>query len=350
MDIIHKLINLVAPQACFFTLFLFLPPFYIYKFFISTLNALFSESMSNKVVLVTGASSGIGEHIAYQYAKKKASLALVARRENRLHEVAERARSLGSPDVLVLSADVAKSEDCKRFVQETMDHFGRLDHLVNNAGIGAVCMFEDAIDLTNFTPVMDVNFWGAIYPTHFAIPHLKKSRGRVVVNASSAGWLPMPRTSFYNASKAATISFYETLRVEFGPDIKITIVTPGWIESEMTQGTFLSKEGEIIVDQEMRDVQVGLSPVGYAEGCAKAIVNSACRGERYVTQPAWFRVLYLYRVFCPEVIEWVFRMLYITSPGASQRSAHSKKILDLIGAKKVLYPSSIQEETAVKTE
>ncbi|XP_068667279.1 11-beta-hydroxysteroid dehydrogenase A-like [Aristolochia californica] len=305
MDIINKFINLVAPLTGFFTLFLFLPPFYIYKFFISSLNALFSECMGNKVVLLTGASSGIGEQIAYQYAKKRASLALVARRENRLQEVAERARSLGAPDVLIFPADVAKSEDCKRFIEETVNHFGRLDHLVNNAGIGTVCMFEDAPDLSNFSPVMDVNFWGAIYPTYFATPHLKKTRGRVVVNASSAGWLPVPRMSFYNQG-AAIINFYETLRVEFGPDIKITIATPGWIESEITQGKFLSKEGEIIVDQEMREVQVGVFPVGYAEECAKAIVNSACRGERYATHPAWFKVLYLYSIFCPEVVDWLF--------------------------------------------
>ncbi|KAG9445906.1 hypothetical protein H6P81_012034 [Aristolochia fimbriata] len=350
MTVIHNLMNLVAAPVSFGALLLFLPPFYVYKFIISALNTLFSERMANKVVLVTGASSGIGEHIAYQYAKKRACLALVARRENRLREVAERARSLGSPDVLVLPADVAKSDDCKRFVEETVEHFGRLDHLVNNAGIGALCLFEEAPDLSNFAPVMDVNFWGAIYPTYFAIPHLKKSRGRVVVNASAAGWNPLPRFGFYNASKAAIISFYETLRMELGPYIKITIATPGWTESEMTQGKFVSKEGEIIIDQEMRDVQVGVFPVGYAEGCARAVVNGACRGQRMVTQPAWFKVLFLYRVFCPEVLDWCYRLMYVTSPGTSQKSALSKKILDVTGAKKVLYPGSIQEETPAKTE
>ncbi|KAJ4974123.1 hypothetical protein NE237_007297 [Protea cynaroides] len=127
-----------------------------------------------------------------------------------------------------------------------------------------------------------------------------------------------------------------------GGDIGITIVTPGFIESEMTKGRYLTKEGEMEVDQEIRDVLVGFIPVGYTEECAKAILNSACRGDRYLTMPSWFRVLYLWRVLCPEVLEWCYRLLYVTGPGASQRDAPSKMILHLTGAKNLLYSSSIQ--------
>ncbi|KAF9605177.1 hypothetical protein IFM89_014290 [Coptis chinensis] len=106
--------------------------------------------------------------------------------------------------------------------------------------------------------LMDTDFWGAIYPTYFAIPHLRKSRGKIVVIASSAGYFPVPRMSFYCASKGAVINFYESLRVELGPDVKITIVTPGLIESEMTKGKFLVKEKKLEVDQELRDVRLKL--------------------------------------------------------------------------------------------
>nr|XP_010929562.1 11-beta-hydroxysteroid dehydrogenase 1B isoform X2 [Elaeis guineensis] len=342
MDLITKFMNLFAPPTLLTALFFLLPPLYFFKLFLSFLSSLFPEDMLHKVVLITGASSGIGEQMAYQYAKKGACLVLVARRESSLLEVAKRAQELGSPDVLVLPADVAKPEECRRFIDATLSHFGRLDHLVNNAGIANLCMFEEAEDVTNFMPVLDVNFWGSIYPTYFALPHLKQTRGRIVVNSSSSGWLPMPRMSFYNASKAALINFFETLRIEFGHEIGITIATPGWIESEMTQGKFLSKEGRMVVDQELRDVLIGLVPVGDSEGCAKAIVTSACRGEPYVTEPWWFKVLYLWRVFVPEVMDWFIHMLYVTRPGTPSCDALSKKILDLSRAKSVIYPSSIQ--------
>ena len=89
-------------------------------------------------------------------------------------------------------------------------------------------------------------------------------------------------------------------------------------------------------------VQIRLMPVVHAEECAKSIVDAACRGDMYVTEPAWFRVFYLLRVFVPELMEWFFRAMYVTRPGKSDTDAPSKKLLDMIGAKHILYPSSIQ--------
>ncbi|KAF8400001.1 hypothetical protein HHK36_015874 [Tetracentron sinense] len=375
MDLFHKFMNTVAPPTSLFLLLLFL----LFKFLLSILRSFFCENVAGKVVLITGASSGIGEHLAYEYAKRGACLVLVARREKRLREVANRARAFGSPDVVVVCADVSKVDDCKRTIDEAMNHFGRLDYLVNNAGIISVCMLEDSPEITNFKPVMDINFWGSVYTTYFAAPHLRKSKGKIVVIASSAGWVPVPRMSIYNASKAALISFYETLRNEFWPDIRITIVTPGFVESEMTQGKYLTKEGVMGIDQELRDVkllsplnipmqlsnlrflflflflffwlnsfhvggqvQVSAVPVVSADGTAKAVVDSACRGDRYLTVPWWFGVTFLWKMFSPEVLDWFLRLLYVTGPGISERDAISKKILELTGAKKFLYPASIQ--------
>ncbi|KAJ9163919.1 hypothetical protein P3X46_023541 [Hevea brasiliensis] len=110
-----------------------------------------------------------------------------------------------------------------------------VDHLAANAG--------------------DINFWGSVYSSYFAIPHLKRSKGKIIVIALCASWLPAPRMSFYNASKAALVSTYETLRIELGPPIGITIVNPGLIESEKTGGKFLNQQGQLAVDEEMRDVR-----------------------------------------------------------------------------------------------
>ncbi|XP_047966862.1 11-beta-hydroxysteroid dehydrogenase A-like [Salvia hispanica] len=338
LELIHAFLNLAAPPVTYFSLMLFLPPFQIFNFFLSILGALFSEHISGKVVLITGASSGIGESLAYEYAKRGACLVLAARRERSLQEVADTARYLGSPEVIVVRADVSKVDDCRRVVDQTMSHFGRLDHLVNNAGVMSVALLEEVDDVTDFRAVMDVNFWGSVYMTRFAAPYLRHSRGRVVVMSSSASWLPAPRMSFYNASKAALSQFFETLRVEFGPDIGITLVTPGFIESELTQGKFLTKGGRLEVDQDMRDVQVSMIPIERADKCAKSIVRSALRGERYLTEPRWFRMSYLMKVFCPEVLEWMYRVLYIASPSSE---ALSKKMVDYTGAKTLLYPESV---------
>ncbi|XP_031247696.1 11-beta-hydroxysteroid dehydrogenase 1B-like [Pistacia vera] len=342
MDLINKFLNITVPFVALVTLPFFLPPYFLFKFLLSTIRNIFSEDVAGKVVLITGASSGIGEHLAYEYARKGACLALIARRELRLREVASQAELIGSPTAIVIPGDVTKVEDCKHFVEATVKHFGRLDHLVTNAGVAPVCMFEDYPDITRAAPAMDINFWGSAYSAYFAIPLLKQSKGKIIAIASAAGWLPVPRMTFYSASKAAVIALYETLRVEYGDDIGITIVTPGVIESEMTEEKFLNKAGKLEADKEIRDVQVSLMPVRSTKKCARAIVNSACRGDKYLTEPSWVRVTFFWKAFWPEIIVWFNNMLLVTGPGTSQRDAPSKKLLDLVkGIKEFLTPDTV---------
>ncbi|XP_010250645.1 PREDICTED: 11-beta-hydroxysteroid dehydrogenase 1B-like [Nelumbo nucifera] len=336
---IRKFMNIVAPPVILLTLVLLSPPFLVLEFFLSILRSFFSENVAGKVVLITGASSGIGKQLAYQYAKKGACLVLVARRQNLLEEVAEKARLLGSPDVMSVQADVSKVDDCQRFIDETVNHFGRLDHLVTNAGIGSVCMFEDSTEINKFTPVMGINFWGSIYATHFAAPHLRNSKGKMIVIASLAGWLPVPRMSFYCASKAALIKFHETYRIEYGADIRSVIVVPGLIESEMTKGRFLSNEGVLMeVDEESREVEVGVFPYASTEGCAKHIVDGACRGEPYVIEPRWYKAAIFCRSLCPEVLEWFYRLVYGTLLGALLRGGLSKYWMSRMTTKSPTHP------------
>ncbi|XP_066347647.1 11-beta-hydroxysteroid dehydrogenase 1A-like [Miscanthus floridulus] len=138
-----------------------------------------------------------------------------------------------------------------------------VDYLVNNAGVANVCWFEEVPDVADLKQVLAVNFWGAVHPTHCALPHLKKNGGKIVfANSSAAAVLAMPRMSLYNASKAAVLNFLETLRMELGDEVGITIATPGWIESEMTKGKHLSKtkEGTVEVDQDTRDASCDRGP------------------------------------------------------------------------------------------
>ncbi|KAI9079463.1 hypothetical protein K1719_038545 [Acacia pycnantha] len=295
MDVIDSFLNLVAPSFTFFFLALFLPAYWSLKFFLCTLNSIFAENLSGKVVLVTGASSGIGQHLAYEYGKRCARLALSARRENALQEVAERAREFVSPDVIIIHSDVSNVEDCSRMVDDTVNHFGRLDHLVNNEGVTTSKLFQEETDIK-----------------------LDTLYGNKLVGINS--WLPAPKRSVYNASKAAVTCMYETLRVEVGSEISITIVSSGYKESEATKGKFVMGRGKVEVDQDLRDVEVSAVPVGSASECAKVIVKSVARGER---------------------------LMHMT--GDSAKEAYSKKILDSFGAKNVFYQSSIQTSD-VKTD
>ncbi|KAF3323621.1 11-beta-hydroxysteroid dehydrogenase 1B-like protein [Carex littledalei] len=341
MGLINRLMDLIAPPFLLIALFFFLPPFYLYKLINSFLSSRFPEDMANKVVLIVGASSGIGE-ATYEYAKRGANMVLVARREQALRNVAKVALDIGAPDVLVVPADISDPEAAKRVIEETISHFGKLNHLVCNAGIWSSCLFEEITNITAFTEVMDVNFWGAVYPTYYALPYLRASHGNIVVNSSVAGQVPIARSSFYNASKAAVISFYESVRAEFGKDIKVTILTPGFVESELTKGKALQKGGDICVNEEARDVQVGPIPVGKAERLAKLAVDGACRGEKYLTWPSFYRPFRLVACLAPEVISFVSHIMYINN--------QSKWILEAIGGKKFLYPASIRNPNIKKEE
>ncbi|XP_028766255.1 11-beta-hydroxysteroid dehydrogenase-like 4A isoform X2 [Neltuma alba] len=297
MDFMADLLNIAIISSSFLVLLLVVPLFYFFKFLFSPIIAIFrrGETLTGKVVLITGASSGIGEALAYEYAKRGARLALVARREDRLRAVLDKALRLGAPDGIIIPADVSNILDAQHFVAKTIDHFGQLDHLVNNAGASQVKLFQEfAVNLSDLAPVMDVNFWGSVYATHFAVPHLRKSRGKIVVISSSIGWLPSPKLSFYCASKAALISFFETLRAEFGSEIGINIVGPGFIKTEMT------------TDEYMAQVDAKTMPIEPVETCAEAIVNSTCRGDLYLIEPSWFRTLIWFKWFFPGLTEWLF--------------------------------------------
>ncbi|GAV85028.1 adh_short domain-containing protein [Cephalotus follicularis] len=240
--------------------------------------------------------------MAYEYARRGACLVLVDIREDGLGRVVDKARQLGSPDAIAVQADVSNAQDCKRFIEATVDHFGRLDHLVNNAGTYKASLFVEVDHISAYPPVMDTNFWGTVFGTHYAVPHLRNSKGKIIVIASIAGWYPIPRISTYNASKAALIIYYETLRTEIGRDVGITIVTPGVINTEMIQSSSAFKVG------------LDAFPMESAEECAKAIVKSACRSDKYLVEPSWVRVLYLFKVFCPEIVEYFNRWVFNTRP------------------------------------
>ncbi|CAL5058079.1 unnamed protein product [Urochloa decumbens] len=304
------------------------------------------EDLSGKVVLITGASSGIGEELAYQYAKKGACLSLVARRKQALEGVAAAARERGSPDVLVVPADVSDPEQSRRAVEETVSHFGKLNHLVANAGTWSICFFDEITNITAFTKMMDVNFWGSVYPAYYALPHLKASKGKLVVSSSIAATAPASRLSLYNATKAAQLRFYETLRSELGSEVGITILTAGFVESEMTKGKAIQRDGEVAVDEEARDAQIGVFPVARVQKLCEVALNGIRRGDWYVTWPSLYRPVPLIACLAPEVLTWQSYALYNAKKGSPPLS---QRMQEATGAKR-FYPPSLRRHPGVKTE
>jgi short-subunit dehydrogenase len=187
--------------------------------------------MKNNVVVITGASRGIGAELARQLAAKGAMLALVARDRPALESVAAECVALGARAEVVV-ADVANEGDCRRMVERTVAAFGRIDTLVNNAGATMWARFEDIDDMSILARIMQVNYMGAVYCTHYALPHLKASRGRLVGVSSLAGRTGVPTRSGYAASKHAMTGFFDTLRIELADSgVTVTMIYPGFVST-----------------------------------------------------------------------------------------------------------------------
>jgi short-subunit dehydrogenase len=186
--------------------------------------------MQKKVVVITGASSGIGKALAEKYAQEGWNLVLAARREVRLKELQEK---LKSTEVLAVKTDVSIETDCENLIAKAIEKFGKIDVLINNAGISMRALFHQT-GLDVIRKVMDVNFWGTVYCTRFAIPWLLKSKGSLVGVISVGGYIGLPGRSGYSASKYAVRGFLQTIRVEnLKTGLHVLMVAPGFTTSEI---------------------------------------------------------------------------------------------------------------------
>src|SRR5512147_886225 len=168
--------------------------------------------MKDKVVIITGSSSGIGMATATEFARMGAKVVLAARRVELLKQIMNSLQEQGYTAIAV-ETDVTREEDCKNLIDTTIREFGRIDVLVNNAGISMRALFRD-VDLNVLKRLFDVNFWGAVTCTKYALPHLIEQHGSVVGVSSVAGFVGLPGRTGYSASKYALHGFLETLRIE----------------------------------------------------------------------------------------------------------------------------------------
>src|SRR5512133_322178 len=190
------------------------------------------ELFRDKVVIVTGASSGIGEAIAREFAENGSKVVLAARSEANLIRITGEITSAGH-DALYVVTDVSRESDCRNLIEKTVSRFGSVNILVNNAGISMRASFDD-VDLKVLHSLMNVNFWGTVYCTKYALPYLVKNKGSLIGVSSVAGFHGLPGRTGYSASKFAMHGFLETVRIEnLNKGLHVMIIAPGFTATEI---------------------------------------------------------------------------------------------------------------------
>jgi len=255
--------------------------------------------LKDQVAVITGASSGIGAAIAQAFAAEGARLVLAARSEERLNVLA---RTLGpdSSRVLVLPTDVRVPEQIRRLLERTVEKFGRVDVLVNSAGIGLYAPYDQVI-WEHFRDLWEVNFFGAAYAMREVVPLMKRQGGGTIVNISSvAGRYPLPYLASYCATKFALNALSDGLRTELARDrIRIVVVCPGRVHTGFHERAY-HDAGEIVY---RGNIGKGIS----AERVARATLRAVVRQQREVVVPAVLRLAVGFRILFPRWADWVTR-------------------------------------------
>ncbi len=256
-----------------------------------------SGSYTSKVVIVTGASAGIGRALCLALAPARPRLVLAARDEARLHALAEECRALGA-EALVAPTDVTSPAQCRTLAERALARFDAIDVLVNNAGRSMWSRFDELQDLSVFEDLMKVNYLGCVYLTHAALPELKRSRGQIVAVASLAGLTGVPTRTGYAASKHALIGFFDSLRVELrGTGVDVTIVAPDFVVSEIHRRS-LGADGRPLGESPMQEDRIMST-----EDCAAMILRAMTARKRLVIGSARGRLGRWVRLVAPGLID-----------------------------------------------
>jgi short-subunit dehydrogenase len=200
--------------------------------------------MQTQTIIITGCSSGLGYALAIDLAKPKTNLVLTARNVEALKELEIKCKNKGA-DTLVVKTDVSVEKDCKNLIDKTLNKFRSIDILINNAGIGMHCNFEDVENLEIFHRLMDTNYMGTVYCTYYALPSLKKQKGLIVGISSLQGKIGCPASSGYSGSKFAMQGFLDSLRIELlDSGVDVLVASPGAMDTDINN-KLLNKNGDV---------------------------------------------------------------------------------------------------------
>jgi len=249
------------------------------------------SAFADQTIVLTGASEGIGRAFALALAPQRPKLVLAARNLERLETLAAECRSLGA-EAHVVPTDVTDEAACKALVDAALARCGGIDVLVNNAGGTMWTRLDEVQDLSIYERLMRLNYLGSVYPTFHALPHLKRSGGRVVAVASMAGLIGVPTRTGYAAAKHAVVGFFDSLRVELlESGVSVTVICPDFVVSEIHKRA-LGPDGRPLGDNPM-----AASKIMTAEECAALMIRAIERRERLLItsgrgkQARWLKLL-----------------------------------------------------------
>lgn len=253
--------------------------------------------LKDKVVIITGASSGIGKALAIEFASRGAHLVLAARQYVALCELTESLINKYGIQAVAVQCDVSVEDDCSHLVKQTILTFNKIDILVNNAGITMRALFKD-VDLTVLKSVMDVNFWGTVYCTKYALPHIQKTQGSIVGVSSIAGYKGLPGRSGYSASKFAINGFLDSLREEnLKTGVHVMTACPGFTASNI-RNTALAKDGS-----QQGESTLDEGKMMTAEAVAKIITDGVENRSRTLIMTGEGKLIVLLNKFFPALMD-----------------------------------------------
>jgi short-subunit dehydrogenase len=257
------------------------------------------DLFKDRVVIVTGASSGIGEAIAREFAKNGSQVVLASRSEAKLAGIVESIKDENGK-AYYIKTDVSKEEECKNLIEETVAKFGGIDILVNNAGVSMRASFLE-VDLKVLHRLMDVNFWGTVYCTKYALPYLIERKGSLIGVSSVAGFHGLPGRTGYSASKFAIHGFLETIRIEnLKKGLHVMIIAPGFTSTEIRKHALMADGEE--QGESPRDERKLMPPQFVARWVLKGIRKK--KRNKLLTLDG--KLTALFQRIVPELIDWLY--------------------------------------------
>ncbi len=265
------------------------------------------RDLKDKRVVITGASSGIGEALAGEFAALGARVVIAARNKSKLAEVAGRIEGHGGR-ILAVTCDVSRESDCRRLIDETVKTFGGIDVLVCNAGISMRAALDD-VDTEVLRRLMDVNFWGTVYCVKYALPWLQSSHGSVVGVSSVAGLHGLPGRTGYSASKYAMTGFLETVRIEnLKKGLHVMVACPGFTATNV-RFTALTADGS---PQGRTPREEG--KMMSAEEVARRIIKGVRRRKRLLLMEWEGRGTHIIKKLAPGFLDRMFYKVMAREP------------------------------------
>lgn len=247
-----------------------------------------------KHVMITGATSGIGRALAFELLSMGAKVSVCARNEQQLQEMQQQA---ASQHLATIKADVGNEEDCKHFIEKACGQLGPIDMLINNAGISMRALFQE-VELAVLRKSMDINFWGTVYCTKYALPHIIAQKGIIIGVSSIAGYKGLPCRTGYSASKFAMQGFLESLRIEMLPQgVHVMWVSPGFVASNI-RNTALNASGRA-----QQETPLNEKNLMSAETCAHLILQAAEKRKRTLIMSAQGKLTVWMNKFFPSFVD-----------------------------------------------